>query len=482
MNELSYTKNTFYLVAAGTLSQIFSAAQKIILVNYLKEEGMAIYQSAICVYSVFITLACGGMPLALTHFISKERSLGKENNIYAGFRFALFAMCSVGFFLSLIMFMTRGFFAVAMKDLGAEHAIAALSPSVFFVAAGAAVKGFFEGYSNMLPCSVSQALESLIKLALAYFLTSFLCVFSVSYAALGGTLAITLGEAFATAVLFIFLMSFLRKIKTSDRKIRLKTHTSLIAYALPITVYAIILSSLELAENAVIRNSLLAIRFSEGQAKAFFLKYSPYTSVFDAVIISKKLTLKGAGWLYGAFFGYALTVIRFPAGLLRMFSVSLFPLAAKHFAKGDCDALGKDLSRIIRIMLLISVPVCAVTVIFSNLITELLFGSSAYSLMLNASSPLLVFAPISSAFSTVEYASGRTFAPFLFGFISYMISIPLCFILIRVPNINILGAAITLTVSAFCEFIMSYFFITRRLKIKIELFPDFFTKKENHAY
>ena len=474
MNELSYTKNTFFLVAAGVFSQIFAAVQKIILTRYLKEEGMAIYQSALCVYSVFLTLACGGMPLAVTHFISKELSRGKESNIYAGVKFSLSIMCFLGLFLSLLMFLTRRFFGGALKDLGAEYAIAALSPSVFFVASGAAVKSCFEGYSNMFPCAVSQVLESLVKLALAYFLVSFLCVFSSRYAAMGGALAITLGEAFATSVLFMFFTPFFRKIRASDLKANPQIHTSLMVYALPLTVYAIILSSLELAENAVIRNSLLAIRFSEAQAKTFFLKYSPYTSVFDTVITSKQLTLKGASWLYGAFFGYAMTVIRFPAGLLRTFSVPLFPLAAKHFSKGDCAALGKDLSRIIRTMLFISAPLCAVIIVFSNRITETLFGSPIYSSMLRTASPILVIAPVLCVLSAAEYASGRTFAPFLFGFISYMISIPLCFILIRVSSINILGAAIALTVGVFCEFIMSYFFITRRLKVKIRLLPRIF--------
>jgi stage V sporulation protein B len=471
MNELSYTKNTLYLVLAGIFSQLFSALQKIILTRYLKEEGMAIYQSALCVYSVFLTLACGGMPLAITHFISKERSRGRENDIYSGLRFVLFVMCFFGLLLSLLMFFTRRFFGAAMKDAGAEYAIAALSPSVFIVAAGAVAKSCFEGYSNMLPCAVSQVLESIVKLALAYFLTALLCAFSASYAAFGGALAITLGETFATAVLFMFFAPFIRKIKSADCKI----NTSITAYALPLTVYAIILSSLELLENAVIRNSLLSLRFSQIQAKAFLIKYSPYTSVFNNVTLSGRLTLNGARWLYGAFFGYAMTVIRFPAGLLRIFSVSLFPLAAKHFAKGDYDALGKHLSGIIRIMLFISMPVCAVIIVFSHQITQILFGCSVYSSMIRAASPLLVIAPILSVLSSAEYASGRTLAPFLFSFISYMISIPLCFILIRVPNINILGTAISLTVGVSCELIMSYFFITRRLKIKIDLFQGFFT-------
>ncbi|MCR4692895.1 MAG: oligosaccharide flippase family protein [Firmicutes bacterium] len=471
MNELSYTKNTFYLALAGVLSQIFLAFQKIILARYLKEEGMAIYQSAMCVYSLFLTLACGGMPLALTHFISKERSSGKEDDILKGLRFALFAMCFLGLLLSFFMFVSRGFFSAALKDLRAEYAIAILSPSVFIVAVGAFIKSFFEGYSNMFPCAVSQALESLVKLILAYIFTSFFAIFSAKYAASGSALAITLGEAFATILLFIFFTPFYKKIKTVNLRHTGEISKSIMEYAFPLTVYAIILSSLDLTENAVIRNSLLAIRFSDYQADRIILKYSSYTSVFNSIKASGRLSKEGASWLYGAFFGYAITIIRFPAGLLRTLSVSLFPISARHFAEKNEFLLNNLLSKIMRIIFCVSLLLCALIIACSKQLTSLIFGSCAYSSMLIFASPILVFAPLTSVLLTVIYSSGRTFAPFLFSFMSSIISISLCFILIKIPEINILGAALASAAGLICELLMSFLFIKRRLGIEIRLFP-----------
>ena len=471
MKELSYLKNTSYLILAGILSQIFAAVQKIILARYLKEEGMAIYQSALLVYSLFLTLACGGIPIAVTHFISGARAKGESRNILSALSFALLITFCCGLLLSLMMFFTRTFFSIAMKEPLAEYAIAALSPSVFIVAVGAVAKSCFEGHSNMYPCAISQVSEAIIKLILAYIFTSFFSIFSARYTAFGGALAITCGEAFATALLFAFFYPFIKEIRAlhinADRKIR----TALLSYALPVTAYAIILSSLDLLENAVIRNSLLAIKFTEISAERLFLRYSRYTSAFDTLIKSRRLTLKGASWLYGAFFGYALTIIRFPAGLLRTLSVSFFPIASKSFAEKNTAAVSKALSQAVKVILLISMPTGAIITIFGRQITSLIFSSSAYYTMLVSAVPILILSPLCSILATAEYAGGVTFVPFSISLFEFVISIPLCFILVRIPLININGAAIASSVGLLAELFLHLFFLSRRLKVCVSFFP-----------
>lgn len=451
MREFSYKKNAGFLVTAGAASQLFGAAQRIILTRFLKEEGMAIYQSAVCVYSVFLTLACGGIPLALTRYISGRRRDTGESGApeAAGVCGAL--LCGMGAAFSLIMFFSRGFFAAAMKETGAEYAIAALSPSVFAVCCGAFVKSWFEGHSNMLPCAVSQVSESVIKSAAAYALTSFFGIFSAKYAAMGGALAITAGEFSATALLMLFFRPFLKRIRRPEAGETRVILEAVMSYAFPLAVSAVVLTSLELAENAVIRNSLAAIRFSGASAGRLAEKYSAYTSVFDRLRETKRLTGGGASWLYGAYFGYAMTVVRFPAGLLSILSVPFFPLAAKRYAEGDGEAVRASLFRIAGFMLSVSLPLAAAFVIFKECITQLIFGSCACSEMLAAAAPVMVFAPLCGLFSAAEYASGRTLAPFFAGLTAFMISIPLCAVLIRIPDINIFGAAIASVAGLFAE-------------------------------
>ena len=460
MTELSYSKNTLFLIFAGIFSQFFGVILKILLSYRLKEQGMAVYQVAISVYSAFLTPVLCGMPLAITRFISKNRAEKNEDVLKSGVSFSFFAMCALGAACSILMLVSRRFFALALKEPAAEYAISALSPAVFFVALGAFSKSWFEGSANMLPCAVSSGAESVLKLLFAYILTAIFGIFSIKYAAMGAALSITLGEAFATLILFLFMPSVIKSISRSAKNGGVCGE--ILAYALPVTAYAIILNSLNLLETSVIRNSLLAVRFSGNALNRLLSRYP--AAVFDTVKHSGRLSQKGADWLYGAYFGYALTVIRFPAGLLRIFCVPFFPLAAKCFAENNITLLSRLVFRLIKIMLMLSLPVCALFIIFAPQITAIIFGSSVYSVMLAFTAPLLVLAPISELFGTVCYAYGKTFPPFLFGFISSILSIILSASLIRVPHLNILGVAASSVISAAAELLMLCFFVRRTLK------------------
>ena len=464
MKELSYSKNTVFLMLAGVFSQVFAAVLKILLSYRLREEGMAVYQVAICVYSVFLTPVLFGMPAAVTQFISKKRGEKNEDSISLGIRFSFGIMCLLGIICAFLMLISRRFFALSLKEPDAEYAILLLSPSVFLVSVGAFAKSCFEGSSNMLPCAVSQGAESFIKLILAYIFTCFFSIFSLKYAVAGAALALTFGEAFATLILFIFLAPTLKGLRPSYEKCQ--NCGEIVAYALPVTLYAVILSSLNLLENSVIRNSLLSVKFDGAAAQRLIFRYSPFTSAFDTVAAAGRLSKRGADWLYGAYFGYALTIIRFPAGLLRIFCVPFFPLASKCFAEKNTKRLSLATSKLAKTMLLISLPLSAFLTAFAPQITALVFGSSAYARMLAFAAPLLVSAPLCELLSMLWYACGKTFPPFLCGFAASVLSIILSALLIRIPCLNILGTAVSAVISSFAELFMLFIFTKRYINIK----------------
>ncbi|MBQ7751493.1 MAG: oligosaccharide flippase family protein [Clostridia bacterium] len=461
MNELSYSKNTLFLIFAGGFSQIFGAVIRVFLSHRLKAEGMALYQVSLCIYSVFLTPVLFGMPVALTQFISKHRGSERNSDISGGTVFSFKIMCGLGILSGFLMFLSRRFLAISLKEPSAEYAILALSPSVFFVALGAFAKSCFEGHSNMLPCAVSQTAESILKLLFAYLFICIFGIFSLKYAVMGATLAITVGEAFATLILFLFMPPLLKNVKLFSKS---KIHSEIIAYAIPVTAYAVILSSLNLLENSVIRNSLLAVRFNHSQAQRLLLSYPSFISSFESVKTCGKLSARGANALYGAYFGYALTVIRFPIGLLRTFCVPFFPLASRCFAEKNIKKLKSSVSRLIMTMLLISVPIAFLIIILSPQITKTIFGSAEYANMLIFVTPLLIILPLTDLFSTLWYASGKTFPPFIFSVIASILSVFLSALLIRIPCLNILGVAVSTVISSAFELFLFFCFTNRYIK------------------
>ena len=425
---------------------------------------MALYQVAICVYSVFLTPVLCGMPIALTQFISKYKGEKNTYDFECGISFSFSVMCFLGIICGFFMFIMRRFFALALKEPNAEYAISALAPSVFLVALGAFFKSCYEGFENMLPCALSQGIESALKLLFACIFTSAFGIFSAKYTALGAALSITFGEAAATFVLFLFFTLSFKKNAYSYKNG--KVCRGILSYALPVTVYAIVLNSLHLLETSVIRNSLLAVKFGGISAQRLLLRYSSFTAVFDSVAVTGKLSARGADWLYGAYFGYALTIVRFPAGLLRTFCVPFFPIASKHFAQGNIRKLLTLLAKLTGIMLTVSVPICVLFMTFAPQISSLIFGSRAYAHMLASASPLLIFAPLTELFSAVWYACGKTLPPFVFSFVSSLLSVLLSAILIRVPSLNISGVAVSSVISCLFEFLLLFAFTRRNLIIK----------------
>ena len=204
MKSESFFKGTLILISANAISKILGAILKIPLTYILGEQGMAIYQTSFSVYIMVLSLITSGLPFALSRYISQEYTLKRYGNIRFAAKFSLLAMAILGFLGSLIMFLGADFFALSMKDPKATFAIKAISPSVFFVALGCVYKSCYQGYACQTPTAISQVIEALVKLVAGFMLASAFSIFSVTYASGAAIFGVTIGEAIATLVLFLF--------------------------------------------------------------------------------------------------------------------------------------------------------------------------------------------------------------------------------------------------------------------------------------
>lgn len=443
MKRESFLKGTLLLICANAVSKILGAALKIPLAYILGEEGMAIYQTAFSVYITLLSFITSGIPFAISKYISEELTKGNYGNIRFTVRSCTLIMLILGLAATAAMYFGADYFALAMKDPKAPLAIRAISPSVFFVAAGAVYKSCYQGWSHMAPTAVSQVIEAFIKLAAGYFLAVLFSAFSASYASAAAIFGVTAGEAIATLILFLLYIPYRRelsgKASENSRKAVLKT---IFSVAVPMTAASVISGSLSLAETSVIRACLTAVRFSETSALQFLKRYGRYTNLFNNLLTDKKLSYDGARWLFGAYSGYAMTVLNLPVGILSAFSVSVLPVITRCITLGDKVALKQRLSSAIRINLIISVPCAAMLTLFSKQILYILFKNTSSSLILSCSAPLTVIICFSQLACSALYASGKIMSPFIISLASLSVKILFSFILINIPELNILGAVI----------------------------------------
>lgn len=474
MKNESFIKGTLVLIIANAVSKILGATLKIPLTYILGEQGMAIYQTAFSVYIMILSLITSGIPFAISKYISEELAYSRLGNIRFIVRFSVFLMFILGIFSSILMFFGADFFAYAMKDPKSQLAIRAIAPSIFFVAIGAVYKSCYQGYAHQTPTAISQVIEAFIKLIAGYTLALWFSAFSIKYASAAAIFGVTLGEALATFILFLLYIPYRRETKLYPPETQRRDIVCMIfSIAIPMTATSVISSGLSLLETSVIRNRLTALIFSDLEAQSFLSKYAPYTNLFDNILATKKLSFDGARWLYGAYSGYAATVFNLPCGILAAFGVSILPVVTRCIALKNYRQLNFAVSKASKIILAISVPSAAIFSIFSGQILSVLFKNTASKEMLTFMAPLLVIITLTQFLSSVQYASGKIFTPFLNNFICMVIKIFFSYILIALPSLNILGVIISTYIAAGLQFILTLIFLKKTLNISPLILSDF---------
>lgn len=438
-----FIRATVMLAAANVIAKILGAVFKIPLTYILKEEGMAIFNTASCIYSMFLTLVISGVPLAASRLISQDMAMKKYPEVKRTVKASEFLLMILGALSSVILFLAAEPLAYSMKDPAAVWAIRVISPSVFFVAWGCAFKSCFQGTQQLLPTAVSQVGEAVIRLLAGYFLALMFARSAPGITAAAATFGVTLGEIAATAFLgascFVLRIKTKEKCKTSYKEI----YSQIAAVAVPLSVCAVTMSLLSMVDVATVRNSLLSVNFTKESAEYFLLQYSSYTDLFDGLLDELKFSEQGARWLWGAYSGYALTVFHLPIGMIATLCVSILPVIAGNLAKKNMTAVRKCSLYAADATLFAAVPAAVLFFVSSGDILKLLFNNSASEKMLALVSPCLIFICMSQLFSAIFNAAGKVYEPFFIQLIGMAIKLLGNIVLVRNPYLNISGAIIS---------------------------------------
>ncbi len=438
-----FIKGTIILACANFIAKILGAFFKIPLTYILREEGMAIFNTASSVYSMFLTFVISGIPLASSRIISADTALGKPADAIKTVTVSKRLLLIISFFAWAILFFGANPLAIAMKDPEAGLAIKIISPSIVFVALGTAYKSYFQGTGCLVPTAISQVVEAFIRLLVGFVLALLFAKSSVGIAAAAASLGLTVGEIIATLILGgVYLFYRLRTKGKSSKRFK-DICSSIMAVAIPMFICSVTLSALNMVDVATVRNQLLRINFTQQSANSFLLRYSSYTSIFDNLLQELKLSAQGARWLYGSYSGYALTVFHLPMGMIATMCVSILPLVAGNLAKNNLGAMRSACNTAINITLFLAVPASVLFFTSSNIILKILFHNTASAHMLSLVSPCLIFLCMSQLFNSIFHAAGRIYEPFIIQLLGIGLKLLGNIILIKIPILNIDGAIIS---------------------------------------
>ena len=454
-SKQNFIKGTIILMLANAISKILGAIFKIPLTYVLHEEGMAIFNTAMNVYSMILSFIISGFPLGFSRILSTEFAMNNYRTVKKTVRISTFIFAILGLLGSLILYFGADFFAYAMKDPKATLAIKVISPSVFLVALGNVFKCYFQGSVNMIPTAISQVIESLVRLILGFGVALYLNNTLIEITSAGAISGITIGELIATLVLFLLFIPSNKKLTNSgELKSNKMILHSIFEVAFPMLICSLVGCGINLVDTSTIRNSLLNIKFTPENVNFFLLRYSSYTTHFDNLADTLKMTIDGARWLYGAYSGYALTIFNLPIGIISALTASIFPIISGAFATKNIHLANKTLTSSLQITIIIILPCALIISLFSNEILNLLFKNTASAHLLTMLSPALIFMCISNVFIIALHAMGKIFEPFFYSLIGMIIKLISNILLIPMPIFNISGAIIGSTLAYFVIMIL----------------------------
>lgn len=382
-NMSSLMKGTAILTIGMFLSKVLGLVYIFPFYAIIGQKNVALYSYAYVPYTIMLSVAISGAPIAVSKFVAKYNSLGDYDSGRKLVRSGLLIMTITGFLSFLVLyFMATPIAHMVIKDEEQIFSVAQIAGVIRWVSFAlivvpfmSLVRGFFQGYDHMEPTAISQLIEQIVRI-IVLLIGSFLvmrvfhgtaqtaisfAVFSAFIGALGGLLA---------------LWYYWRKFKPEfNLKLQNSVSTGQLSYK---SIY-----------KEVVTYSIPYV---------FVGIANPLFQLVDMLTFNTAMSNIGLAKVSDDYLGMlnftTQKIVIIPVMLATGFSMALVPAITNYFTKNQHNALINTMDKTYQILLFITLPAVVGISILSADIYHLLYSESAV-----ASSILAAYAPVAILFA-----------------------------------------------------------------------------------
>lgn len=421
--SVQFVKGAAILGVAGLVSKLLGAVYRIPYQNIAGDIGLYVYMQVYPLYTTLLILATAGFPIAISKIVSERVAVGDAIGARRAFRVASISLVILGLFFFLLLYVGAPMVAKFMGDEHLTTPLRAVAWSLPLVPMAAILRGYFQGHQNMMPTGVSQVVEQLIRV-IFILLTAFWAMNVYQDAYLAGTGAVFAAFPGGIAAILVLLW-YWRK----DKRIRhlegeqqqssgvaewtnRQVLRSLLYYALPICMGALVLPLIPLVDSVTVVNMLQWSGMQEDLAKL----------------------AKGA-------FDRGQPLIQFGTFFATSLSLALVPAISEAVAQRQHQLIANRAEIAIRLTFLLGLPASFGLALLAEPINVMLYGDTNGTEALAVQSFTIIFATLSIASAGILQGLGRVMRPARNLFIGVMVKLVLNLVL--VPFWGISGAALS---------------------------------------
>ncbi|MFV0441391.1 MAG: polysaccharide biosynthesis C-terminal domain-containing protein [Lachnospirales bacterium] len=434
------------LIIANIIVRFFGFIYRIPLANMMGDEGNAIYASSYNIYYFFLIISSASMPAVISKLVSERVAKKRYADAHKVYRVALTISTCLGFIFAVFLFVQADFIEDILRTEGTSLSIRVLAPTVFIVSLLASFRGYFQGLKNTVPTAISQVIEQVVNAVVSLIGAYFLIKYSAAYGAAGSTLGTLFGACAGFITVYII---YLRNKKSIIKKVKLskaKESGRDIVKAIFLTALPIIVGTAIFALTNILDNIMSMARLEASGA----FTYSESVS------------------LYGQLTGKFLVLTNLPISIATVFSASVIPSLAELRVHKRYREINRSINIAIKTVMIIAIPAAVGLTVLAKEIYLFLYPNypDGYMIMYVGGISIIIIA-FNQIIVSVLQGLNRLYLPLISTIVCVIIKTVLNYLLIAIPSVNIIGAAISTIVSYFIFLILDLYFLKRVVKTKI---------------
>lgn len=368
-----FVKSTLILIIGALLTKLLGFVIKIIFTRTVSETDINLYSIIMPTYSLLITLAQLGFPLAISNLIAENKTTSKK---------ILFSIIPASLLINIILitlvFLTAPYISNnLLHNKDAYYPIVSIAFILPFISISSIIRGYFFGKQQMFPHTLSNIIEQLFRLLLIIILLPKILKYETIITVSVYILLNILSEIISIIV-FLFFAPKNFSIKKKDLTPDITIIKDILSIAIPTTSSRII-----------------------GNVGYFF----------EPIILTYTLTICGYSnnfilSEYGIYNAYVLPLLTIPSFFILALNTSLIPEISKN--RNNKKIVIKRLKQSLIFSFIIGLVSNTFVYIFTKDILNIVFKTSKGIEYIKFLAPFFVFlyleGPLASTLQALNYA------------------------------------------------------------------------------
>lgn len=332
-------KNIIILLVSGALAKVLGMLGKIIYTRIAGVNVVGLYTMITPTFMLIISICQFSFPISISKISAEEKYDNKSL-----LKSAYFVGSIISIILVVILILTSNLIATSLHNKLLAPAILSISAIIPFVMISSVQRGFLHGKEDMLPASITNVTEEIIKIILILFLLPI----AISKGDITSVIFLILFNVVTESSNILFMQKVISKKYISNKKgkVNKKIIKEILSISIPTTSVRLIASIGFFLEPIILTNTLL----SSG--------YSP-----------NYITME-----YGIINSYIVPLLSIPSFFSISIASALLPNITKAYANKKYDEFNRKLLKLMFLSMLVGAVCLTIILIFPNEILKLVYN------------------------------------------------------------------------------------------------------------